>query len=130
MDLFGHPFSSYTWKALIALYENDTPFTFRLLEPDQAETNAEFLARWPIAKFPLLVDGETQVMEASAIIEYLDALHPGPVRLIPADPRAAVQVRMMDRIFDNYVMGYMQAPGRRQSRSPRRRRRARGSAPQ
>ncbi|MGJ3649418.1 glutathione S-transferase family protein [Sphingomonas sp. GlSt437] len=110
MDLFGHPFSSYTWKALIALYENDTPFTFRRLGPDQPETSAEFHRRWPIAKFPLLVDGDRQVMEATAIVEYLDAIHPGPVRLIPADPRLAVEVRMMDRIFDNYVMAPMQAP--------------------
>ena len=40
---------------------------------------------------------------ASTVIEYLDATHPGPVRLIPQDPRAAVEVRMMDRVFDNYV---------------------------
>ena len=26
--LWGHPFSSYTWKALIALYANETPFEF------------------------------------------------------------------------------------------------------
>ncbi|HEY1228654.1 MAG TPA: glutathione S-transferase family protein, partial [Ramlibacter sp.] len=24
--LYGHPFSSYTQKALVALYENGTPF--------------------------------------------------------------------------------------------------------
>jgi glutathione S-transferase len=36
-------------------------------------------------------------------IEYLDAVHPGPVRLVPADARDAVDVRMMDRVFDNYV---------------------------
>lgn len=110
LQLFGHPFSSYTWKALIALYENDTAFTFRQLGPDQADNGAEFARRWPIGKFPLLVDGDTQVMEASAIIEYLEALHPGPVRLIPDAPRAAVHTRMMDRIFDNYVMGAMQVP--------------------
>jgi glutathione S-transferase len=29
---------------------------------------------------------------------------PGAVPLIPADPRAALEVRLMDRVFDNYVM--------------------------
>ena len=42
--LFGHPFSSYTWKALIAFYENDTPFGFRMTGPAHPENAAE-LAR-------------------------------------------------------------------------------------
>ena len=29
LALYGHPFSSYTWKALIALYAEDIPFEFR-----------------------------------------------------------------------------------------------------
>ena len=60
-----------------------------------------------MGKFPLLVDDEESVFEATAIIEYLGAFRPGPARLIPADPRAAVKVRMMDRVFDNYVMNVM-----------------------
>jgi glutathione S-transferase len=104
LQLFGHPFSSYTMKALIALYENETPFDFRMLGPDHPENGAELARRWPIGKFPLLVDGETTVFETSAIIEYLAAFHPGPVTLIPADAKAAAPVRMLDRVFDNHVM--------------------------
>jgi glutathione S-transferase len=103
MQLYGHPFSSYTQKALTALYENDTPFEFRNLSPDNPDVYADFSRRWPIRKFPLLVDGDRQVMEATSIIEYLDVHHPGPSRLIPADPDAAIEVRMLDRFFDNYV---------------------------
>ncbi|MDQ2878190.1 MAG: glutathione S-transferase family protein [Pseudomonadota bacterium] len=105
---FGHPFSSYTWKALIAFYENDIAFDFRMIEPDYPENNAELARHSPMGKFPLLVEGDTAVFEATAIIEYLAAFHPGPVALIPADPKAAVEVRMMDRVFDNYVMGPVQ----------------------
>ncbi|MGO4411120.1 MULTISPECIES: glutathione S-transferase family protein [unclassified Brevundimonas] len=101
MKLYAHPFSSYCQKALIALYENDTPFQFRLLE-DEASF-AELAALWPIGKFPVLQDGKQSVFEATSIIEHLAVLHPGPVRLIPDDPAAAVEVRMMDRVFDNYV---------------------------
>ena len=108
MELFGHPFSSFTWKALIAFYENDLPFTFRMLGPDEPENGARFAALWPIGKFPLLVDRDVPVMESSTIIEYLQLHHPGPVRLIPADPDQAIEVRMLDRISDNYVMGNMQ----------------------
>ena len=109
LQLFGHPFSSYTMKALIALYENDTPFDFRMLDPDHPENGAELARRWPVARFPLLVDGGTTVFETSAIIEHLAAFHTGPVPLIPADAKAAVAVRMLDRVFDSHVMGPMQA---------------------
>ncbi|HEY4893962.1 MAG TPA: glutathione S-transferase family protein, partial [Reyranella sp.] len=109
LQLFGHPFSSYTMKALIALYENATPFDFRILDPDHPENGAELARRWPIARFPLLVDGATTVFETSAIIEHLAAFHAGPVPLIPTDAKAAVPVRMLDRVFDSHVMGPMQA---------------------
>ena len=102
--LYAHPFSSYCQKALIALYENATPFDFKPLDP-QAPENFETLAKmWPIGKFPVLDDDGVVVPEATTIIEHLAIYHPGPVCLIPADPKRAVHVRMMDRIFDNYVM--------------------------
>jgi glutathione S-transferase len=103
MQIYGHPFSSYTQKALIALYENATPFDFLNLSPENPGILAEFARRWPIKRFPLLVDGDHQVMEASTIIEYLHLRHPGAVRMIPADPDATLEVRMLDRFFDNYI---------------------------
>jgi glutathione S-transferase len=108
LQLFGHPFSSYTMKALIALYENETPFDFRILGPDQPENGAELARRWPVARFPMLVDGETTVVETSAIIEHLTAFYPGPMPLIPADAKQAVPIRMLDRVFDSHVMGPVQ----------------------
>lgn len=108
MQLYGHPFSSYTQKALIAFYENDTPFEFLNLSPDNPGIYAEFAQRWPIRKFPLLVDRDRQIMEATSIIEYLEVHHPGPTRLIPANADAALDVRMLDRFFDNYLHGPQQ----------------------
>ena len=106
--LYGHPFSSYTQKVLIALYENSTPFELRCLGSDTPQHAAEWLRRWPLRKFPLLVDGKRQVVETSIIIEYLQLTHPGPVRLIPADPMVALDVRFLDRFFDLHVMDAMQ----------------------
>ena len=108
LKLYAHPFSSYCQKVLIALYENDTPFEFRCIGPDTPEHAAEWLRRWPIARFPLLLDGERQIVETSLVIEYLQLAHPGPVRLLPADPMAALDVRFLDRYFDLYVMSAMQ----------------------
>lgn len=104
LALYGHPFSSYTQKVLVALYENDTPFEFRGIGPDSPEHTMQWLQRWPLRKFPVLVDGERNVAETSIIIEYLQLEHPGPVQLLPADPMAALDVRFLDRFFDLHVM--------------------------
>ena len=103
LKLYAHPFSSYCQKVLIALYENGTPFEWRLLSGDNPETYAQFAARWPLKRFPVLVDGSRTVTEASIIIEYLALHYPGPVSLLPANAAAALEVRSMDRFFDNYI---------------------------
>jgi glutathione S-transferase len=105
LKLYSHPFSSYSQKALIALYENDTPFEYRNLEEPSA--NAELAALWPLKRFPVLVDGGRTILEATTIIEYLQIHYPGRARLIP-DGQAGIDVRMLDRVFDNYVMTPMQ----------------------
>ena len=104
LTLFAHPLYSYCQKALIALYENGTAFEFRMLAHDDPGAAEALAALWPLRKFPVLVDGERTVAEASIIIEYLGVHHPGPVRLVPADAARAIDVRFMDRFFDNYVM--------------------------
>jgi len=103
LQLFAHPFSSYCQKALIALYENNTAFTFRMLSPEDPATGQEFAALWPIKRFPILTDSGRTIVEATTIIEYLDHCYPGAVRLIPANAKDAIEVRMMDRVFDNYI---------------------------
>lgn len=105
MKLYAHPFSSYSQKVLIALYENATPFEYCSLEDPAA--NAELASLWPLKRFPVLVDQSRTILEASTIIEYLQIHYPGRVCLIPAGD-AAIEVRMLDRIFDNYVMTPMQ----------------------
>lgn len=103
--LYGHPMSSYTWKALIALYANATPFELREISPEHPE-NAAFVAEQagPLGKFPVLVDGDNTIFESTSIIEYLDLHHPGARPLVGGDADAAIQMRTLDRIFDNYVM--------------------------
>src|SRR5690348_8489503 len=106
MKLYAHPFSSYCWKAEIAFYELGVPYQLQMLSPDNPKAGEELAAMWPLAKMPLLADGETVVFEATAIIEHLNLKFGGA--LIPGG-EAGVRVRMMDRVFDNYVMTPMQA---------------------
>lgn len=108
LTLYSHPFSSYCQKVLIALWENDVVFTCRHLE--DAGAAQEHAALWPLGRFPVLVDDGRTVAESSIIIEHLDLHHRGPVRLLPDDRGAALEVRFMDRFFDNYVMTAMQKP--------------------
>ena len=106
--LYGHHFSSYTQKVLVALYENDVAHEFREIGPEYPEHVTQWQQRWPFAKFPLLVDEGRSVVETSIIIEYLQIKHLGRVQLIPADAMRALDVRFRDRFFDLHVMSWVQ----------------------
>jgi glutathione S-transferase len=106
LTLYAHPFAAYCWKVLIALYENETPFTYRVIEDAAGWTELESL--WPIKRFPLLRDGTKLIAESSIIVEHLMVHHSDSASLIPEHVEAALTVRFMDRFFDNYVMTPMQ----------------------
>jgi glutathione S-transferase len=108
LTLYLHPLSSFCHKALIALYENDTPFTPHNVDLSNAEQSAAFKAIWPIGKFPVLKDGATVVPETTSIIEYLARHFPGHSKLIPDDVEAAREVRAQDRFYDLNVHLMMQ----------------------
>ena len=78
-------------------------FEFCKMGPDQPDNGAFVASAHPAGKFPVLVDGDLVIVEATAIIEYLAVKHPGS-SLIPADPALAAATRMIDRVFDHYVM--------------------------
>jgi len=105
LTLHYHPLSSFCWKALIALYENDTPFEPRLVDLGNETERAALLKLWPIGKFPVLSDDakDRTIPESSIIIEYLDSYYPGRTRFIPADAKLALQTRLRDRFYDLYV---------------------------
>jgi len=58
LQLFGHPFSSYTWKVLTALSADEAD-----------ETPSKISCAWPRRRSdnPLLVDGDRSVVEATDI---------------------------------------------------------------
>jgi glutathione S-transferase len=110
LKLYYHPLASFCWKALIALYENDTPFEPIIVDLGNTASRESFAKVWPLAKFPVLRDearGKT-IAEATTIIEYLDAFYCGPTRFIPADNDLACKTRMWDRVFDHYIHEPMQ----------------------
>jgi len=107
LSLYLHPLSSYVQKAKTAFYEKGIPFEARMLDGSEPVAS-EFARLWPIGRMPALVDDGQLIFETTSIIEYLDARFPETPRLVPADPMTAVDVRMWDCFFDNYV-NYPQA---------------------
>ena len=107
LTLYSHPFSSYSWKPLIALWADDTPFTYKNVDPSNPGVMDELRALWPLGKFPTLVDDGEVIPEATCIIEHLQAKHPGPNRWIPEGDDGR-RVRLLDRFFDLHVQGNMQ----------------------
>ncbi|MBN8976699.1 MAG: glutathione S-transferase family protein [Rhizobiales bacterium] len=110
LTLYMHPLSSYCHKAMIALYENATPFTAVSVNLGDPDERAMLLKLWGVGKFPVLQDdarGEV-VPESSIIIDYLDRHYPGATRLIPEDGDAARGVRFADRFYDLHIHNHMQ----------------------
>ncbi len=107
--LYGHPFSSYTWKALIPLYEKRLDFDFRILDEEHPEHWEQMRALWPRGQMPVLDDGGRGVAESSIIIEYLDLAYPDTPRMIPADAETALRARLFDRVFDCHLEASFQA---------------------
>ena len=110
LTLHCHPLSSYSWKVLIPLYENGTPFEPVLLDLFDPAARAAHLARWPMGKMPVLEDaarGE-MVAESSVIIDYLDRYYSGRLRFTPADPDVAWRTRFWDRFFDLSIQSAVQ----------------------
>jgi glutathione S-transferase len=110
LTLYYHPLASFCWKALIALYENDTPFQPLIVDLADAASRADFLKIWPLGQFPVLRDearGET-VPESSIIIEYLARHYPGKIELVPRDADRAREARLHDRFYDFHVQVPMQ----------------------
>src|SRR5881296_1250279 len=107
--LWSHPFAAFCQKALIALYETGLPFETRLVDLGDPASAEAFRAVWPMARMPVLVDDERGLTlpESTIVIEHLARLAP-EAGLIPGDAKAALRVRLLDRVFDHYVAQPMQ----------------------
>jgi glutathione S-transferase len=117
--LWSHPYAAYGQKASVALYELGLPFRLQLVEAANETVMAEFRALSPFTKMPTLVDTDAgrTIYESTIVIEYLDRLAGGG-RLIPANPEAALEARLVDRMVDIYVGGPMNRIVPRKFRPP------------
>ncbi len=101
MIVYGASMSPYVRKVLAFAAEKGVevevkPIAFGDPDPD-------FRTASPFGKIPALKDGDFTVSDSTAIIMYLDALHPEP-NLIPAEPRARARTFWWDEFADTLLM--------------------------
>ena len=84
---------------LVALYENETPFTAEIVDLGNAEASARFLDLWPVGRIPVLRDDrlDRTLPETTIIIEHLDRHYPGARPLLPRDETERLDARLWDR---------------------------------
>jgi glutathione S-transferase len=104
MILYGSSLSPFVRKVLAFAGEKGIKIELKPTGDAPGQPGAEFLAASPLRKMPALVDGDYRLADSSAIIQYLEALHPEP-NLIPAEPRARGRVIWFEEYGDTILMG-------------------------
>lgn len=100
MILYGMPQSPYVRKVLI--YAAEKGIALDLQPAGFGQGGDAFARASPFGKMPALVDGDFGVCDSSAIIHYLEALHPEP-NLIPTEPKARARTIWFDEFSDTIL---------------------------
>lgn len=104
MDLHFSYTSTYSQKVLLGLYEKSVPFNPQQVDLADPQAHARYRDFYPLGKVPLLVrDDGRMIPESSIILEYIDHRFPRGPQLIPAEHEQALQVRLLDRLCDQYL---------------------------
>ena len=98
----GIPGSPYVRMPLLACEEKHAPYRIAAMEFGQNKT-AQYLARQPFGRIPVIEHDGFWLYESAAIIRYIDQVFPGP-SLTPADPKAQARMNQVMGIVDWYVM--------------------------
>ena len=108
LELIGAAPSVFVRAARLACEEKGVSYALTVAAPHSPPV----LAISPFGKIPVMRHEDFELFESSAIIEYIDAVFPGP-RLFPEDPRAAAVIRQWASAVVSNVFpalgGYLQA---------------------
>ena len=102
MIVYGSSLSPYVRKTLAFGAEKGLTLENKVSAPGSPDP--EFLACSPFRKIPGFTDGDFQISDSTAIITYLEALHPEP-NLIPTDPRNRARAIWFEEYADTIVVG-------------------------
>lgn len=100
MIVYGSSMSPFVRKVLAFADEKGI-----VLESKPVGLNSddpEFLDASPFGKIPALRDGDFTLADSTAIVMYMEALHPEPA-LIPSDPRERARTMWFDEFSDTIL---------------------------
>ena len=100
MIIYGATMSPFVRKVLAFAAEKGVDV--ELKQAGLGSTDPDFLIASPFRKMPALKDGDYTLADSSAIVQYIEALHPEPA-LIPAEPRERGKAIWFDEFADTIV---------------------------
>jgi glutathione S-transferase len=101
MILLGASVSPFVRKVLVVAAEKNIPLDHRQVSPTTSD-DPLFLSASPFRKIPALVDGDFQISDSTAIVNYLEALHPEPP-VIPVAPRERAKAIWFEEFADTIL---------------------------
>jgi glutathione S-transferase len=100
MKLFMHPMSTFSRRVRMQLMEKGLSLEEIVVDMAKREHKGEaYRALNPYGRVPTLVDGDFVLYESSAIMDYLERLHPTPP-LLPASAQGRALVAMHIKLCD------------------------------
>ncbi len=103
ITLYHTPLSINSRRVWVALIEKGLTFELKELSLTGDQFTPEFLALNPFHHIPVLVDGDTTVIESFAMLDYLEAKYPTP-SLMPTQPEAIARARMVQMVTLNELL--------------------------
>ncbi len=102
ITLYEHPLSPYAQKNKIALYEKGIAFDLKMPTGiGSGHADKEFANANPRAEVPVMIDDGFAIFDSTIILEYLEEKFPTPA-LLPRDPKARAQARMIEEAMDTH----------------------------
>jgi glutathione S-transferase len=107
LKVYQHPRSTYSRRVMICLLEKKIPHEATVVDMAvKAHKAPEYLSLNPYGRVPVIDDGGFVLYESTAILNYLEAIHPAPA-LVPPDPKARALVDMHMKLCDVQMGGYV-----------------------
>lgn len=100
MIVYGSSMSPFVRKVLVFAAEKGIQVENQVIRPGQEDS--DFFSASPFRKIPALRDGDFKICDSSAIVAYLEALHPEP-NLIPLEPRSRARTIWYDEFMDTIL---------------------------
>jgi glutathione S-transferase len=106
LKLYMHPLSTFSRRVAVALVEKNIRHEVVLVDlRERKHREPAYLSLNPYGRVPTLVDGDFVLYESTAVLNYLEAIHPQPP-LVPDSPQGRALVDMHMKLCDVQLTRY------------------------